>query len=55
MSRTAGGRTHRHQFPLPFGEAYPWHHPATEPSPVPSVTLCFPSAACTPGSSHVLI
>lgn len=55
MNHTAGSRTHQHQFPLPFGEAYPWRRPATEPSPVPSVTPRFPYAACTPSSSCVLI
>lgn len=44
MSHVAGSRTHPHRFPLPLGEAYPRHHPATEPSPVPSVTPRFPYA-----------
>lgn len=44
MSHMAGSRTDRHQFPLPFGEAYPRHCPGAEPSPVPSVTPRFPYA-----------
>lgn len=37
-------RTHHHHFTLPLAEAYPWHHPAAEPSPVPCVTPRFPAA-----------